>query len=444
MAKTISTGMISDKINGIAVNSSLKCHSSNFNNMDSRTVSYVVMHYTGCSKDTAVAEAKYFSGPINREASAHFFVDDTSIYQSVELRDIAWHCGTNGTYYHADCRNKNSFGIEMCCTAGNYKISDTTKKNAAYLCAHLCKMIGVGRDQVDTYVLRHYDITHKTCPAQMVNNPSEWTEFKSMVKNLLGAESAAPAKTDTQKQDVQIKANDLVKLSSDAIYYSGKAIPAWVKNTNWYVSSVSGDRVVIDRSENGKNAISSPVHKKYLTVVRSASTSSTSKPAATTTTTTTTTTSTAASVKVGDLVKLASGAVYYNGKSIPSWVKNSNWYVAEVKGDRVVIDKSENGKNSICSSVNIKYLTVVKASAKTTTTSTTTSTSKLAAGRKMTLSKCPIYSSSTALLKAGTISGTYYLWESNATKNRIRITNSAANVGKSGQVTGWIKVSDVK
>jgi N-acetylmuramoyl-L-alanine amidase CwlA len=426
MAKTVKTGIITDKINGISVNAALKCHTSNCNNSEGREVAYVVMHYTGNTKDTAKNNANYFTGA-NRDASAHLFVDDSTIYQSVELRDIAWHCGTTGTYYHSKCRNTNSFGIEMCCTAGNYKISETTKKNAAYLCAYLCKIIGIGSDQVDTYVLRHYDITHKTCPAQMVSNANEWVEFKTMVKNVLNTGNVV-----VTKPAAKICENDLVKLSADATYYNGKAIPSWVKNTNWYVSSVTGDRAVIDRSENGKSAICSPVNTKYLSVVKAASTSNTntSKPVSTA----------AIAPKAGDLVRLASNATYYNGKSIPSWVKNSNWYVSEVKGDRVVIDKSENGKRSICSAINAKYLTIVKAGLK----ATSSSEQKMTAGRKITLNKCPIYSSSTALFKSGTISGTYYLWESNATKNRIRITNSSSNVGKSGQITGWIKTSNIK
>lgn len=53
----------------------------------------------------------------------------------------------------------------------------------------------------------------------------------------------------------------------------------------------------------------------------------------------------------GDLVKII-GTTYYGGKSIPSWVKAKNWYVRSVDGARVIIDKSEDGKNAICSPVN--------------------------------------------------------------------------------------------
>lgn len=183
MSKTIKKGFVSDKINGISINNSLKCKSSNYNNKTSRKITYIVMHYTGNVKDTAKANANYFATN-SVEASAHFFVDNTNIYQSVELRDIAWHCGAK-VYYHSSCRNANSIGIEMCCTAGNFTIADKTIRNAAYLCAYLCKEVGIKAKNVDKYVLRHYDVTHKTCPAQMVKDADEWKAFKTMVKNIL-------------------------------------------------------------------------------------------------------------------------------------------------------------------------------------------------------------------------------------------------------------------
>ena len=66
----------------------------------------------------------------------------------------------------------------------------------------------------------------------------------------------------------------------------------------------------------------------------------------------------ASSFKKGDLVKIT-GTKYYSGKSIPKWVKAKNWYVLEASGARIVIDKSEDGKNSICSPVNAADLQLV-------------------------------------------------------------------------------------
>ena len=78
MGKTITAGFISDTINGIGINSSIKCNNDNLNNNTSRSVAYVVMHYTGNSKDTAKANANYFGGA-GRNASAHFFVEFQNI-----------------------------------------------------------------------------------------------------------------------------------------------------------------------------------------------------------------------------------------------------------------------------------------------------------------------------------------------------------------------------
>lgn len=182
---TITKAMVNWTINKIAVNTSLKCSPSNYNHFASRNVKYIVMHYTGNEKDIAKSNATYFKNG-SRGASAHFFVDDSNIYQSVELRDTAWHCGCKQGYKTA-CRNSNSIGIEMCCSAGNYKISAKTKKNAAYLCAEICKLVGIQYNQVDKYVLRHYDVvkSNKRCPAQFVDSSKEWKEFKTWVSNIL-------------------------------------------------------------------------------------------------------------------------------------------------------------------------------------------------------------------------------------------------------------------
>lgn len=108
-----------------------------------------------------------------------------------------------------------------------------------------------------------------------------------------------------------------------------------------------------------------PKHGKSMATARadvaklmgSTTSSSTVKPE----TSTTTKPQTTSGVKEGDVVKIASDATYYNGKVIPSWVKNKNWIVSEVSGDRAIIDKSDDGKNAICSPINTKYLTVAKA-----------------------------------------------------------------------------------
>jgi N-acetylmuramoyl-L-alanine amidase CwlA len=109
----------------------------------------------------------------------------------------------------------------MCCTAGNYKVSAKTLENSAYLCANLCKRIGITADGVDKYVVRHYDVTHKKCPAQMANsdNDPDWVAFKKMVKNILKTgkhvETVKPAAP--RQDEAIVKTNYMVKVTADAL-----------------------------------------------------------------------------------------------------------------------------------------------------------------------------------------------------------------------------------
>ena len=66
--------------------------------------------------------------------------------------------------------------------------------------------------------------------------------------------------------------------------------------------------------------------------------------------------------KKGDLVSIKSGANWYNGKAVPSWVIKQKWYIASVSGDKAILNKNEGGTNSINSPINVAYLTVATSS----------------------------------------------------------------------------------
>lgn len=91
-----------------------------------------------------------------------------------------------------------------------------------------------------------------------------------------------------------------------------------------------------------------------------------------TSTVTTTTTTTSSSIKKGRLVSIKSGAKWYNGSTIASWVFDEKWYVHQVDGNRVVIDKNQSGTHSIMSPINSKYLTTGSSSSSGSTTTTET------------------------------------------------------------------------
>lgn len=69
--------------------------------------------------------------------------------------------------------------------------------------------------------------------------------------------------------------------------------------------------------------------------------------------------------------------------------------------------------------------------------------SPLKSGAKVELRNTSLYASSTSDKEAGKVNGTYYLWSDEVINGRIRITNKTSNVGKAGQVTGWVKINSI-
>ena len=139
-------------------------------------IRYLVIHFTANDGDTAKNNADYFA----REApgvSAHFFVDEKEIWQSVREKDIAWHCGTRGMYFHPYCRNANSLGIELCSwkQGEKYYFAPETVKNARNFVRSLMKKYDIPLANV----VRHYDVTHKNCPAPFVEDAAAWQSFKA-------------------------------------------------------------------------------------------------------------------------------------------------------------------------------------------------------------------------------------------------------------------------
>ena len=63
-------------------------------------IKYLVFHYTGNDGDQAANNAAYFQNNIV-QASAHYFVDDTTVWRSVPDLKVAWAVGGK-KYANAD------------------------------------------------------------------------------------------------------------------------------------------------------------------------------------------------------------------------------------------------------------------------------------------------------------------------------------------------------
>lgn len=138
-------------------------------------ISYIVIHYTANDGDTAYGNAQYFARtPL--ASSAHYFVDEKEVVQSVAEADTAWHCGGT-SYRHGDCRNDNSIGVELCSrrdAKGDYYFKPETLDNAVQLVRELMDTYQIAAD----HVLRHYDVTGKNCPAPFVKDRKAWQKFR--------------------------------------------------------------------------------------------------------------------------------------------------------------------------------------------------------------------------------------------------------------------------
>lgn len=144
---------------------------------NNRNIKYIVIHYVG-AVSSARNNALFFQN-VNRQASAHYFVDENDIYQIVEDKDIAWHCGSNE--YYCGARNSNSIGIEMCCYKNNGKldIKDSVINKTIELTKQLMKKYNIPSSNV----VRHYDVTHKICPEPFVSDSNRWKSFKEKLNN---------------------------------------------------------------------------------------------------------------------------------------------------------------------------------------------------------------------------------------------------------------------
>ena len=159
---------------------------------NNRKIEYLVIHYVG-AVSTARNNASYFKNTY-RGASAHYFVDDNEVVQVVEDKDIAWHCGND--VYYSGARNSNSLSIEMCCykmSNGNLNVSSDTESRAIELSKELIQKYNIPIENV----VRHYDVTHKNCPAPFVTDEEKWNNFKKKLQGESTSEESQDKNNDS-------------------------------------------------------------------------------------------------------------------------------------------------------------------------------------------------------------------------------------------------------
>lgn len=145
----------------------------------------VAIHYVGNANSSAMANRNYFenlkkqtSSSNGRYASSHYIVGlQGEIIQCVPEDEIA---------YTTNEANAYSIGIEVCHPKSDGVFSEVTRKALIELVADICKRYNL--NPIND-IIRHYDITGKSCPLCWASNSGskyqDFNKFKNQVKDFM-------------------------------------------------------------------------------------------------------------------------------------------------------------------------------------------------------------------------------------------------------------------
>lgn len=231
-------------------------------------IKWIVIHYLGVpNADNPNLYGGGYGGHYN-------ITRNGEIYKAADPKTaVVWHCGgglqgPNGHKYHGLCTNYNSIGIEngVCYTdpteknpsetSDKWYFTTATQKSLIFLVSKLMDEYNIDID----HVIRHYDVTGKTCPNPYVKNNKlktswTWTEFKNKLLKYRNTKSdtkitivndGTPASTNKSTKEMQ---QMLIKLGyncgaagADGILGANtkKAIKAFQKDNQLTVDGIYG------------------------------------------------------------------------------------------------------------------------------------------------------------------------------------------------------------
>ena len=233
-------------------------------------IKWIVIHYLGVpNADNPNLYGGGYGGHYN-------ITRNGEIYKAADPKTaVVWHCGgglqgPNGHQYYKLCTNYNSIGIEnsVCYTDPSEKnpsetsdkwyFTTATQKSLIFLVSKLMDEFNIDIN----HVIRHYDVTGKTCPNPYVKNNKlktswTWTEFKNKLLKYRNTKSdtkitivndSTPASTNKSTKEMQ---QILIKLGydcgaagADGILGTNtkKAIKAFQKDNQLTVDGIYGPK----------------------------------------------------------------------------------------------------------------------------------------------------------------------------------------------------------
>lgn len=160
-----------------------------------KDIQYIVIHWVGNANTSATANRNYFNNLAqthSTSASSHYIIGlNGEIIRCIPDDEVAFHSGSYSM-------NRKSIGIEDCHPDWNGKFTDDTYNSLVELCADLCKKYGISINNV----IRHYDVTGKSCPKYYVEHQDEWNKLKQDIYNKI---NGTPVEVPTEEQGSEEK-----------------------------------------------------------------------------------------------------------------------------------------------------------------------------------------------------------------------------------------------
>lgn len=132
----------------------------------------IVIHYVANPGTSAKQNRNYFeglkdqSGSKTVSASSHYIIgSDGTILQCIPLDEVAY-----GNYP----RNDDTVSIECCHPDSDGRFTDATIKSLIRLTGWLCRELSLN----EKHIIRHYDVSGKTCPKYYVEHQDAWRTLK--------------------------------------------------------------------------------------------------------------------------------------------------------------------------------------------------------------------------------------------------------------------------
>lgn len=188
----------------------------------------IVIHDTGnTSKGAGALNHKKYLDGATRQGSAHYYVDDKEIIQTIGDTYIAWSVGDNWGHKNnpnrlKDLNNYNTISIEMCINNdGDY---NQMYYNTVELVKNLMNQLNIKR------VVRHYDISGKSCPDHLKTN--NWRNWEQLLKDIKQPMREYIDLKQTETEGVKVNDTKTVKIQFERTLVT---VPTILKDDNNYV-----------------------------------------------------------------------------------------------------------------------------------------------------------------------------------------------------------------